>query len=458
MMKPIDRQILRLAIPSILANITVPLVGMADIAVAGHLASESAALIGGITIGSMLFDLLYWNFAFLRAGTGGMTAQAYGRGDMGYAADTLSRALGISLVAAVLLLLSQWLVVSVVFLFVDCSPEVRELAESYFFIRIWAAPATLSLMAFKGWFIGMQDTVSPMAADIIVNVTNVAMSIALSFGFGPFPALGFTGVAWGTVTAQYIGLLFSLAVVAIKYKGVFRGYGLSRIVASFRGPDIKSFFKTNADLFVRSVCFIAVYIGYTIISARYGDLLLASSSIIMKLMLFFSYFTDGFAYAGEALTGKYTGRRDISSVRLTVRHTFIWSMGIGMLFILINALVSVPLFRLMTSDAAVVDVSGNFIIWLVLVPLFGCPAFTWDGIYLGATATRAIRNSSLWSVAAFFAVWLGGIALTGLPFSSTETLVPAIHLLLMAYLAHLAARTISLSITYRSAIMVPLSK
>lgn len=154
-MNILHKEILRLAVPSILANITVPLVGIVGIAVAGHLEGDAPVLIGGMSIGTLLFDLLYWNFSFLRIGTGGMTAQAYGRGDMKAAAGTLIRAVGVSMSIALICILIQWIFVDFVFLFVESSPAVRTLAESYFHIRIWAAPATLTLMALKGWFIGM---------------------------------------------------------------------------------------------------------------------------------------------------------------------------------------------------------------------------------------------------------------------------------------------------------------
>lgn len=453
-MKPIDRQILRLALPSIFANITVPLVGMADIAVAGHLNGETASLIGGITIGSMLFDLLYWNFAFLRAGTGGLTAQAYGRGDLRAAAETFVRAVGIALLSALALILLQWVFVRAVFGVVDCSATVRSLAEQYFFIRIWAAPATLSLMAFKGWFIGMQDTVSPMAADLLVNLTNIGMSILLAFR----TSLGFAGIAWGTVIAQYLGLFFCCFVVLTRYRHVLGRLTAADVRTVFRGGETRRFFRTNGDLLVRSLCFIGIYIGFTLISARYGDPLLAASSIIMKLMLFFSYFTDGFAYAGEALTGKFIGREDRASVGLTVRHTFAWSMGIGLLFVLMNGVAAGPLFRLMTGDPQVAGLCHHFIIWLILMPLVGCPAFTWDGIYIGATATRAIRNSALWALLAFFAVWLGARWLGGIPAEAAAdaSCIAAIHWLMLAYLAHLAARALSLTLTYRRAILRPM--
>ena len=179
-MNILHKEILRLAVPSILANITVPLVGIVGIAVAGHLEGDAPVLIGGMSIGTLLFDLLYWNFSFLRIGTGGMTAQAYGRGDMKAAAGTLIRAVGVSMSIALICILIQWIFVDFVFLFVESSPAVRTLAESYFHIRIWAAPATLTLMALKGWFIGMQDSISPMLTDLIVNAMNIVGSICLS--------------------------------------------------------------------------------------------------------------------------------------------------------------------------------------------------------------------------------------------------------------------------------------
>ena len=219
-MKAINKEILKLAIPSILANITVPIVGMVDIAVAGHLDTQAATMIGGIAIGTMLFDLLYWNFGFLRVGTGGLTAQAFGRGDRKECARIFTRAVGIAMACAFALIAIQWIFVKAAFLVVDCTPEVQELASRYFFIRIWAAPATLSLMAFKGWFIGMQDSVSPMVTDLVVNGMNVLMSFVLALGVGAigYEGMGFAGIAAGTVVAQYSGLLTAVLLLLLKYR------------------------------------------------------------------------------------------------------------------------------------------------------------------------------------------------------------------------------------------------
>ena len=452
-MKPINRDILKLAIPSILANITVPLVGMVDIAIAGHLDTNAATMIGGIAIGSMLFDLLYWNFGFLRIGTGGLAAQAYGRGDRRECARILTRALGISLSIALVLIAIQWVFVKAAFLVVDCTPQVQELASQYFFIRIWAAPATLSLMAFKGWFIGMQDSVSAMVCDVTVNGTNILASFILALGLtvrgtALIPSIGFSGIAAGTVIAQWTGLTVAAVLLVVKYgKGTMDLLRKDDLKGLFKGSETRRFFVMNTDLFVRSLCFIAIYIGFTVISARYGDVLLAVSSILMKLLMIFSYFTDGFAYAGEALTGRYIGAGDRPMVKQTVKWTFVWSMGLAAAFMIIYQAAGVPMLRMMTSDPTVVAAAKAYLPWLLLMPPVGCAAFTWDGIYIGATASKDMRNSMLWAVVAFAAVWVAGIAILTMQDLAADTYnKAAMHVLMAAYFAHLLARTIYLTV------------
>lgn len=459
-MSPLNKEILRLALPSILANLTVPLVGLVDIAVAGHLDSSAAALIGGISIGSLMFDLMYWNFGFLRAGTGGMTAQAFGREDLTGCAIILKRGLRAALLAALVLLAIQWPFQKLIFLFVNCSEEVKALSLKYFYIRVWAAPATLSLMALRGWFIGMQDTFSSMLTDVVVNGVNILCSIFLALGIPgtSFRGIGFTGIAWGTIIAQYTGLLFAAALVLLKYKAIYDG-------PAAKGPGalpsdsykqinlLKEFFTVNRDLFIRSLCLMAVYLAFSAISARFGDTYLAMCSIMMKLMLIFSYFTDGFAFAGEALTGRFIGASDPGNLRETVKWTFIWSMRIGVLFIGIYSLAGIPMFRLMTADSTVVGAARDFIPWLAVIPLLGCPAFTWDGIYTGATATREMRDSNIGCVLAFFAVWFLGLLLVE---KTGGTPVPSrvkVHLLFAAYYAHLLFRSLYQTIKYKSSIL-----
>ena len=410
---------------------------MVDIAIAGHLGGDvpGASLIGGIAIGTMLFDLLYWNFAFLRIGTGGLTAQACGRKD-GSEGGILLRALRLAVISGLALIAVQYLVVQGAFLFVKCSPEVRSLAAEYFYIRIWAAPATLSLFALKGWFIGMQDTVRPMIADLLVNGLNMAVSALLSFGIpGLFEGLGFKGVAIGTVVAQWSGLLYCLLALRHRYSRCFH-----KGMVPAAGPG---FFSMNLDLFLRALGMIAVYIGFTVISARYGDTLLAVSTILMKLLMFFSYFTDGFAYAGEALTGRYLGAGSRDGVLSAIRSSFAWSWAVAALFLLGYGLGGRWLFSLMTSDPSVLQAGEAFIPWLLLMPLAGCPAFVWDGIFAGATASADLRNSTLLCALGFFGLWFAGLHF--LPEGQPEK---AIHLLMAAYFLHLLIRGLYLTIRF----------
>jgi MATE family multidrug resistance protein len=224
----------------------------------------------------------------------------------------------------------------------------------------------------------------------------------------------------------------------------------------FKGYETRRFFVMNTDLFIRSLCFIAIYIGFTVISARYGDLLLAVSSILMKILMIFSYFTDGFAYAGEAMTGRYIGAGNKEMVRSTVRWTFVWSMSIAVIFMGIYHFAGVPLVKIMTSDQAVVEMSEVFLPWLLLMPVVGCAAFTWDGIYIGATASKEMRNSMLWAVVAFVAVWgIGIMLLDAAPeLKSASYGVIAVHILMAAYFSHLLARTIYLSAKYRKTVIL----
>ena len=463
-----NRQILRLAIPSILANITIPLVGLVDTAIVGHISDAHA--IGGIAIGTMLFDLLYWNFGFLRVGTSGMTAQAFGRGDREQCARLFTQSVGIALIGAALIWLLQWLFVTAALAIVPCSAEVASFARDYFFVRVWAAPATLSLMAIKGWFIGMQDTVSPMITDMVVNVVNMAVSYVLAL----YTPLGALGVAYGTLVAQFTGLLLSIVILMWKYRHVWQGLSFLRLLRDMRG--MRQLISLNANLFVRSLCFMIVYVGFTSLSSLYGDTDLAVCSILMKLFMLFSYFVDGFAYAGEALVGKYIGEaksqpisnspsgrpisnspsgRPISNspqgvqypiggtpsnshnISSLVRLLFLWSLGVGVIFTVVFALWSMPMYRMMTSDTMVLGRLTDFTAWLIAMPIVSTLAFMWDGVYTGATAGKQIRNGMILAAIGFVlgyvvtAHWLG------------------VHALFVGYFLHLAARVIYLTAAWR---------
>ena len=435
-MKSLNTQILRLAIPSILANITIPLVGMVDTAIVGHIAN--ATYIGGIAIGTMLFDLLYWNFGFLRVGTSGMTAQAYGRGDRIECARLLSQSISIALLGALVLWLIQWLFVTAVLAIVPCSSEVAVFAREYFFIRIWAAPATLSLMAFKGWFIGMQDTVSPMMTDIVVNVVNMVVS----YGLAIYTPLGALGVAYGTVISQLTGFVMALIICFVKYKKVLQdiiSLLCDKTGKLLGGQEMRRFMSLNGNLFIRSLCFMVVYVGFTSLASRYGDVELAVSTIMMKLFMLFSYFVDGFAYAGEALVGKEYGASRHSVDRLTrvVRILFAWSIGVGLLFTLLFSLWSRECYLVMTDNIDVLSRLSDYTGWLIAMPLVSTLAFMWDGVYAGATAGKQIRNAMIYAAVGFVGCYLATYWWLG------------IQGLYIAYFAHLAARVVYLTSVWR---------
>ena len=446
--RTLNREILRLSIPSILANLTVPIVGMVDTALAGHLSGGSAAaFIGAISVGSMLLNLLYWNFAFLRTGTGGLTAQAFGRGDMHECAGIFARGVSLAGMMSVLVLALQVPLAELGKLILRSSEDVTALALQYFFIRIWAAPATISLMAFRGWFVGMQDSMSSMWTDLTVNLVNIAASVVLTFGIGSWNGLGFSGIPLGTVVAQYSGLLYVTLVCIFKYGKVLRLVGRQDFRDLMSWSRMRPFLAMNANLLGRSLCFTVIYMGFTFIAAGFGDVLLACSTIMMQLLMFFSYFTDGFAYAGEALSGRFIGGKDKAMFSRTVRYVFLWSFGVALLFILVYGLLGEQTLRIFTSDEEVVRTCLKFLPWLLVMPPVGCAAFTWDGIYLGATDSRALFLSMAGAMVCFLLTWIiGG---RGLAPQSDASL----HVLMGAYFSHLAFRTIYLSLAYKGLVL-----
>lgn len=420
-----------------MANITIPLVGLVDTAIIGHISDASA--IGGIAIGTMLFDLLYWNFGFLRVGTSGLTAQAFGAGRQDECRRILVQSSGVALLGALLIWAIQWLFVTAVLIVIPCSAEVAEVARQYFFVRIWAAPATLLLMALKGWFIGMQDTKSPMAVDILVNVVNMIASYCLAV----YTPAGVIGVAYGTVIAQVSGVLLACGILVFRYRIIHIDWQETR--DAFRKSELGRMMSLNGNLFVRSLCFMVVYVGFTSIASKYGDIELAVSSIIMKLFMFFSFFVDGFAYAGEALVGKAFGEMRVKSeevrqkseeLREIVRKLFNWSIGVGLIFTVVYTVWGNECIELMTSDAEVLEASGQYIGWLIAMPIVSTLAFMWDGVYVGATAGKEIRNAMIWAAVAFVAVYAAGFTWLG------------IQALYIAYFAHLIARVIYLTVKY----------
>ena len=418
-MSPINRQILHIAIPSIISNITVPLLGLVDVTIVGHLGS--ASYIGAIAVGGMLFNMIYWIFGFLRMGTGGLTAQAYGQHNTQEGTRILLRSLSVSLLLALALLVLQYPIRLIAFMLIDASPEVQELATRYFHICIWGAPATLGLYSFTGWFIGMQNSRYPMYIAITQNIVNIAASLFFVFVLH----MKVEGVALGTLIAQYAGVIMAY-LLCISHYHPFRQQ--VRRMQLFERNAMKRFFLVNRDIFLRTLCLVAVTVFFTSTGATYGDVVLAVITLLMQLFTLFSYIMDGFAYAGEALSGKYTGSNDKIRRHQTVRNLFGWGSAMALLFTLTYLWEGQDFLQLLTNDTEVIAASGTYLLWTVAIPFCGFSAFILDGICIGTTSTRIMLKSMATASALFFGVYFLCSGSWGN------------HALWMAFLVYLAVR------------------
>lgn len=388
-----NKQILRLAIPSIVSNITVPLLGLVDLAIVGHFGS--ASYIGAIAVGTMMFNIIYWIFGFLRMGTGGLAAQAYGERNLGGSMQLLTRAVSIASGLALTLVLLQHPIEWLTFRLVDSSNEVATLAKIYFRICIWGAPAVLCLYCFTGWFIGMQNTRIPMVIAITQNVVNIIASLIFVYVLD----WGIEGLASATLIAQYSGILMA-AGFWIRYYSRLKVY--FDFKKSFAPNAMSRFFSVNSDIFLRTLCLVSVTTFFTTTGARQSDLILAINTLLMQLFTLFSYFMDGFAYAGEALTGRFVGAKNKAALSKMIRDIFTWGIGLAAFFTLLYAIGGKDFLRLLTNNEEVISISANYYYWVLSIPFAGFSAFLWDGIFIGATQTRKMLFSMLLSSSLFF--------------------------------------------------------
>ena len=404
----INKRILQIAVPSIISNITVPLLGLVDVTIVGHLGA--AAYIGAIAVGGMLFNIIYWIFGFLRMGTSGMTSQAYGRHDMEEVTRLLLRSVGVGLLISVCLLILQYPIRRLAFTFIHTTEEVEQLATLYFQICIWGAPAMLGLYGFAGWFIGMQNSRFPMYIAITQNIVNIAASLCFVYLFH----MKVAGVAFGTLIAQYAGLLMALSLWGRYYGGLKKHIVWQKVLQK---QAMLRFFQVNRDIFLRTLCLVIVTLFFTSAGAAQGEVVLAVNTLLMQLFTLFSYIMDGFAYSGEALAGKYIGAGNRPALQRTVRQLFVWGIGLSTGFTLLYFLGGKAFLGLLTNEASVIQEAGNYFYWVLAIPLAGFAAFLWDGIFIGATATRQMFYSMLTASASFFFVyyslhgWMGNHAL-----------------------------------------------
>lgn len=391
----IDREILRLSIPAIVSNITVPLLGLCDTAISGHLGSEM--YLAAIAVGSMMLNVVFWLFGFLRMGTTGITANAFGSGDEGEIRKVFTRSVALGFMIGVALVLLQVPLFAVLGKVVGAEEDVTDLVRSYFSICIWEAPSMLATMAISGWFVGMQSTVYPMVIAISVNVINIIASLTYVYGFG----MGFVGIAYGTLTANWAGFAVALLSVVCFRKGkrIF-----SSIADVFKGGGLKDYFSVNVNLFFRSFCITAVSLGVTAAGARLGALTLAVNAVLMQFFTLFSFFMDGFAFSAEALVGRSVGGKDSGLLRKSVRHILLWGLGMALVFTAVYVFGYVGITDLLTDENDVRRGVAAMRIWIWLIPIVSVWAFIYDGFYVGITSTGKMLCATLLATLAFFLI------------------------------------------------------
>lgn len=403
-----NREIMRIALPNIVSNITVPLMGIVSTAIAGHWGADSAATIGALAIGVSIFNFIYWNCAFVRMGTSGLTAQAFGAGDFRECTNMLARALVVAALMGVLMVLLQYPVGEIALWAMNGS----QMTSDYFYARIWAVPAGIMLFGFNGWFTGMQNAMIPMLTAITVNVIHVLCSLWFAFGLN----MGIVGIAYASVIAQWTGLLLSIALLVIKYRHMLTTIDWAEVLDI---KPLKTFFVINRDIILRTFCIVVVYTFFTGASARMGNpALLAVNTLLLQLFTLFSYMNDGFAYAAEALTGRFIGARNRSALKDCVRRCLAWGTLVSVVFVGIyliwwRDLVGLFMDKSAPNAAEITGLAGNYIVWIILIPIASAIPFIMDGIMVGATQTRVMRNSMFIATAAYFAIYYGCYPLIG---------------------------------------------
>lgn len=421
-------KILRLALPAIASNITVPLLGLIDTVIVGHLGD--AQYIAAIAVGGTLFSMIYWCFSFLRMGTSAFVSQAWGGRRLDEAGMLLVRSLMVAMIFGGMLCLLQSVLLYLSLACIDASDTVEHLASIYFNILIWGAPAVLGLYSLMGWFIGMQNSRFPMYISIVQNIVNIVGSLILVYGVG----LKVEGVALGTLLSQYFAFGMALWLWK-KYYGRIKG--MIKYTKVWNKSSLKSFFDVNKHIFFRTLCLILVTVYFTSSGASQGDDVLSANMLLMQFFVFFSHFMDGFAYAGEALTGKYIGARDFSGLRSTIRGLFAWGVSLALVFSALYVVTGELCLSILTNNEQVIDIAGKYLCWVFVIPLVGFSAFIWDGIFIGATRTGWMFYSMLMA--------------TGLFFVLRFTFVPwwGNHGLWLAFVSYLLLRGVSQAVIWK---------
>lgn len=412
--------------PSVVTNITVPLLGLVDATIVGHMGR--AECIGAVALGTTIFNMTYWLFGFLRMGTTGIVSQAHGAGDEQGVREGLLRSLAFGMLISLALLLLQTPILRFALWLMAPEAELAVLASQYFRVCIWGAPAMLCSYALTGWFIGMQDTRTPMRMAILQNLLNILCTCLFVFVF----SMGVAGVALGTVVGLYGGCLYAAFNEKLKKKNEKLKFHFSLFTFD------SSLFVLHSSLFLRTLCLVAVTVYFTTAGSRMGTLYLDANALLMQFFIVFSYFTDGLANAAEALSGEYVGHQDGVGLLRVVRQLFLWGLGLALLFTVFYASCGSWLLSLLTNHESVLLTAHHFLPWVIAVPLVSVAAFIWDGVYIGMTLTGRMFLSMLVSAIVFFVLWF----VLGCRFGN--------HALWLSFLAYLGTRSLMQTLLFRT--------
>ncbi|MCQ2228604.1 MAG: MATE family efflux transporter [Bacteroidales bacterium] len=355
---------------------------MADIAIAGRIGGD--VMIGAVAIGTTIFNFIYMNCAFLRMGTTGLTAQAYGAGNKEEARKLLMRALTVAFAIAAVMLLLKVPIENVSVRLMGGTQDVMELVSRYTSVRLYALAAALPLFSFNGWFIGMQDSKTPLYISIFTNVINIIFSLFFTMKMG----MGIEGIALGTVVSQYA----SVALAYIIYKRRY-SEGTSLELQKLNDPSMLMFFKVNRDVFLRNFCMATTYTVFTQVAAGISDIALATNALLMQLFTLYSYMFDGVAFAAESLSGRFIGERSIDRFRKSCKTLFVWALFVSISYVAIYLIWWKDILVLFEPSEDVLRYASDYVYYIIAVPLIGFAPFIMDGIMFGSTCVKPLRNS-----------------------------------------------------------------
>jgi multidrug resistance protein, MATE family len=380
------RQILQIAGPMIVANMSIPLLGMVDTAVVGHL--DSPSYVGSVAVGTLIFSFLFWGFGFLRMATTGLTAQAMGREDISESHLILQKSIVLALVISLFLVIFQQPLSQLAFAIIDTSEQVRTLGQNYFAIRIWSSPAILINYVILGWLIGQAATRAALSLVLIINLSNIVLDLLFVSLF----ELAVDGVAMASVISEYIGLAYACLLMRQRH---FRFSKTNSTDKSQLG--LAKMLPLHSNIFIRTLCLVFCFAFFTAQGAKQDDITLAANAVLLHFITFMAFFLDGFANAVEVISGKATGSRNKTLLKQGLYYAAIWSVGISCLFSLSYSAFGPVIIRLLTSIPEVVLSAEQYLPWLFVAPLIAVWSYLFDGLFIGTMRSVAMRNTMLFS-------------------------------------------------------------